>query len=80
MKNKILYFLSQLFLQILFILCLLWGFTYAAISWPNNGPNWEVSWWLFQSYFNKIFDTCPTGQVLQWYDKNSGKKCVLLKP
>ncbi len=65
-------------LQFLSFWIILWWISYAAILWPSNAPNWENSWGTFETYFNKIFTSCPTGQVLQWYDKIIWKKCISL--
>ncbi len=78
MKNYLLDLFKTILLQVIAIVIIVWWITYATISWPSNAPNWETSWGLFQSYFSKIFDICPNGQALQWYDKNSGKKCISL--
>jgi len=41
---------------------------FAAITWPNNNPALQPAWWLFQTYFDKIFKKCDDWKVLQWYD------------
>jgi len=46
---------------------------FAAITWPGNNPAWQPTWWLFQTYFNIIFDKCDDWEVLQWYEATTKK-------
>lgn len=49
---------------------------FASISWPINSPDWEPNGWKFQTYFLKIFQSCPNWQILKWYDINKNPICT----
>lgn len=52
------------------------GLVAFALTYPAT-PAWEVSWWKFQEYFDKIFNgTCPEWLSLAGYDENKDPICL----
>ncbi len=61
--------LNALFFSIFSIIFISW-IVYAAISWPST-PTWEVAWWKFMNYFNKL--VVDDDITATWTVKNSDR-------
>jgi hypothetical protein len=76
MKNYIKKLLKNIMFQIIFFMIFFWTVVFAAISWPASKPSLETSWWIFTEYFNNIKWSCPSWQVIKWFNSDFTKNCV----